>query len=488
MTIDRIRRDSGTKSRSLRTPKINRRVSLSPLIMKKRAQNEHTRTSVYTTKEPVSVDFGTHNRVRILLLPGVIILGIAAALIQTGILKGYGSVVDFFYYATFATGLLLAWRFHSSRVFSALILLLLAQRAVEFFFENRLPGLKALEAISFLIPLNFALLALARERGFTFAAAVPRLALLFFESVFVAVICRPEPFAGPGLFHGALLNRGWFRWTEIPQISLLMFFVVFTGLLVHAFTHRKPLESGFVWALLSFFLALNSGPLGVNARAYIAVAAVILAVSIVETSYAMAYHDELTGLQSRRAFNDATARLEAPYTLAAVDIDHFKSVNDTYGHDTGDEVLSLVAAKLAHVTGGGQAYRVGGEEFSIVFPGKSLAEVMPDLENLRVEIEQSSFRLRGRDRRTIPRGPDRRATAQKKSSRRKANSSTPPGYLRVTVSIGVAEPTAKKPTFEEVMDLADQALYRAKEAGRNRVEVAATTRTRGKKKAAGNTA
>jgi GGDEF domain-containing protein len=179
-------------------------------------------------------------------------------------------------------------------------------------------------------------------------------------------------------------------------------------------------------------------------------------------------------------------QVEPPYTLAAVDIDHFKSVNDTYGHDTGDEVLSLVAAKLANATGGGQAYRVGGEEFSILFPGKTVAEVLPDLENLRREIEQSGFRLRGRDRRMSPRGPDRRTAAQKKSPRRKAISSSPPGYLRVTVSIGVAEPTAKNPTFEEVIDLADQALYRAKQGGRNRVEIAASTRARGKKKAAGN--
>ena len=460
--------------------------------MKKSADEEDTRPSVHTLKEAEFVDFHTHKAFRILLLPCAIILGAAAALIQTGILKGYGSAVDFFYYAAFAIGLLLAWRFHSSRIFSALILLLLAQRALEFFSGNRPPmpgpGLKALEAVSFLIPLNFALLALARERGFTFAAAVPRLSLLFLESVFVAVICRPEPLAGPGLFHGALLSRSWFQWTEIPQISLLLFVVVLTGLLAHAYTHRKPVESGFVWALLSFFLALNIGAVGVNARAFVATAAVILAVSIVETSYAMAYHDELTGLRSRRAFNDATARLESPYTLAAVDIDHFKSVNDTYGHDTGDEVLSSVAAKLAHVTGGGQAYRVGGEEFSILFPGKTVAEVTPDLENLRLEIEQSGFRLRGSDRRTVPRGPDRRSTAQKKRSRRKAQPSTPRGYLRVTVSIGVAEPTAKKPTFEEVMELADQALYRAKQSGRNRVEIAASTRTRGKKKAAGNNA
>lgn len=433
------------------------------------------------------MDLRNHKGLRILLLPGVPILAAAAALIQTGLLKDYGAAVNFFYYPIFAISLLLAWRFHSSRVFSALILLLLAQRAIEFFFgQSPMSGLKALEAISFLIPLNFALLALARERGFTMAAAVPRLSLLFLESVFVAVICRPEPLAGPGLFHAALLSRSWSRWTEIPQISLLIFVAVLAGLLVHAFTHRRPLESGFVWALLSFFLALNIGAVGMNSRAYIATAAVILAVSIVETSYAMAYHDELTGLRSRRAYNDASVQVEPPYTLAAVDIDHFKSVNDTYGHDTGDEVLSLVAAKLANATGGGQAYRVGGEEFSILFPGKTVAEVLPDLENLRREIEQSGFRLRGRDRRMSPRGPDRRTAAQKKSPRRKAISSTPPGYLRVTVSIGVAEPTAKNPTFEEVIDLADQALYRAKQGGRNRVEIAASTRARGKKKAAGN--
>ena len=433
------------------------------------------------------MDFRNHKGLRLLLLPGGPILAAAAALIQSGFLKDYGAAVNFFYYPIFAISLLLAWRFHSSRIFSALILLLLAQHAIQFFYSHPpLPGLKALETISFLIPLNFALLALARERGFTMAAAVPRLSLLFLESVFVAVICRPEPLAGQGLFHGALLSRAWFRWTEIPQISLLIFLAVLVGLLIHAFTHRRPLESGLVWALLSFFLALNIGAVGMNARAYIATAAVILAVSIVETSYAMAYHDELTGLRSRRAFNDASVRVEPPYTLAAVDIDHFKSVNDTYGHDTGDEVLSLVAAKLANATGGGQAYRVGGEEFSILFAGKTVAEVMPDLENLRLEIEQSGFRLRGRDRRMSARGPDRRTAAQKKSPRRKARSSPPPGYLRVTVSIGVAEPTAKNPTFDEVMDLADQALYRAKQAGRNRVEIAPSTRARGKKKAAGN--
>jgi diguanylate cyclase (GGDEF)-like protein len=441
------------------------------------------------------VDFGNNNQLRSLAMPGAVILAMAAALIQSGLLKGSAAAVNFFYYAAFAAGLLLARRFHSSRIFSALVLLLLAQRAVEFFSDGRTPtvgpGLTALEAVSFLVPVNFALLAVARERGFSFPAVVPRVALLFVESVFVAVLCRPHPAPGFGLFHGALLRRAWFTWTNIPQISLLIFVVVGMGLLVRALTQRKALESGFVWALLSFFLALNSGAIGVAARAYIATAAAILVVSIIETSYAMAYHDELTGLPSRRAFNDATLRLEAPYTVAAVDIDHFKSVNDTYGHDTGDEVLCMVATRLAQVTGGGQAYRVGGEEFTILFPGKAIREVIADLNTLRMQIEQSPFRLRGADRRRASRGSDRRIpAAQKKGSRskRKLQTRSTPGELTVTASIGVAEPDPKHPTPEDVIDLADKALYRAKQAGRNRVEIAAGTRTRGKKKAAENIA
>jgi len=63
---------------------------------------------------------------------------------------------------------------------------------------------------------------------------------------------------------------------------------------------------------------------------------------MVETSYLLAYHDELTALPSRRAFHEALLRLQPPYSIAMVDIDHFKRCNDTYGHDTGDEVLRLV--------------------------------------------------------------------------------------------------------------------------------------------------
>ena len=435
--------------------------------------------------------FRRNSLLKSLIFPGGLLLGIAAGLVQSGALRSSGTAIDFFYYTAFPAGLLLAWRFHSSRVVSALVVLFLSHRAIEFFSQGRVPlagpGLAALEAVSFLVPLNIALLAISRERGVTFTVAVPRLSLLLVQSVFVAVLCRPAPTAGSHLFHGAIFGRSWSAWTPIPQLSLLVFVAVLAYLIARIVSRPKPVESGFAWALLALFLALNTGGIGWAARAYVASAAIILAVSIVETSYSMAYHDELTGLPSRRAFNDATQQLQPPYVVAGVDIDHFKSVNDTFGHETGDEVLCMVAGSLARVTGGGQPFRVGGEEFTILFPGKTPADVMEHLELLRQTIEENPFRLRGHiDRRSAPRGPDRRTSSRKKSTRTRTHAHR--GSLQVTVSIGVAEPQGEDMKVEGVLKLADQALYAAKRGGRNRVEVAGTSPKRSKKKTAQNIA
>jgi GGDEF domain-containing protein len=195
-------------------------------------------------------------------------------------------------------------------------------------------------------------------------------------------------------------------------------------------------------------------------------------------------------LPSRRAYNDALLRLRAPYSIAVVDIDHFKQFNDTYGHDTGDQVLRLVASHLARVTGGGEAFRCGGEEFNILFPGKSTSEVLEHLEQLRESIERAEFRQRGvDDRRQVPRGPDRRNQRNRGRSRkadaiRKLAAEKPASGLSVTVSIGIASAASDRSTPEVVLEAADKALYRAKGNGRNRVETATNLR-RSRTKAAG---
>jgi diguanylate cyclase (GGDEF)-like protein len=432
------------------------------------------------------------NALKSLLLPGGLLLIAAALGARENWLSLSVSIADLYYYVAFGAALVLAWRFHAGRTLSAVVVLLLSNLAIEFFTKSPLatarPGLTALEAVSFLLPVNIAVIASSRERGFAFPAMAPRFLLLFIESVFVAMICSSPTAPGALLFHGALLNRAWFSWTRIPQISWLALACAL-GLLIYRYViHHKPAESGFAWALGSSFLAMNNGVNGHLARAYFATAAIILVASIIEASYSMAYHDELTGLPARRAFNEATLGLDLPYSVAVVDIDHFKKFNDTYGHDIGDDVLCLVAGRLAGVTGGGSAFRVGGEEFTILFPGKTVSETVDHLEILRATIERSTFRVRGSDRRTAPRGTDRRksAASKKKAARRRAQapSASRVQELSVTVSIGVASPETQNADVASVLKLADQALYRAKEGGRNRVEVATAEGAKPKKKAA----
>ena len=410
-----------------------------------------------------------------LAFPAGILLLAAVLLLETGLVSLSASVIDFYYYAVFVSGILLAWRFHSSRVLFALITLLLAHRALEFFAAGIVsatgPGHIAFEAIALLLPVNFLILAGVRERGLVLPSIAFNFCLLFVEAVFVAIICRPGQTTGPGFLHPTFPGQDVFDWTIIPTPALLLFTSVFAIQLTRFLLYRKPVESGFFWSLAATFLALQVGGLGRSSRAYMATGGLILVSSIIENSYHLAYHDEVTGLPARRAFNEALLGLEEPYALAVVDIDHFKKFNDTFGHETGDEVLRMVASKLAFVTGGGQAFRVGGEEFSILFPGKSLTETLPHLELLRTEIEGSTFRPRGGiERRVTPRGPDRRNVRRKNIRPRP----TPPqsDQLSVTVSIGAAAPTIRTQVVEEVIKSADKALYRAKQSGRNRVEIA----------------
>jgi diguanylate cyclase (GGDEF)-like protein len=447
----------------------------------------------------LGVDLWSSKTLKALVLPGGAILLAADVVFREAFGPIPAPIIHFCFYAVSAAGIFLAWRFHSSRILFALLTLLLAHRALEFFSAGHLaasgPGSIALEAIAFLLPLNFIAFSLFPERGLALPAIFSRLAVLFFESVFVAIICRPGETAGPGFLHPDFLSH--LSWTRIPTLALLAFGASLVVLLLRFLLYGKPTESGLLWALVATFVSFQTGAVGSVATAYLAAASLILVTSIIENSYMLAYHDELTALPARRAFNDALFRLEEPYVVAAVDIDHFKRFNDAYGHETGDQVLRMVAAKLADATGGGQAYRVGGEEFTILFPGKTAKDVLPHLELLRSVIEVSSFRVRaGQDRRgpklrsampngessaKEPAGQDRRGMSDRRShppvapalrKRTRIRAEAGSNDLSVTVSIGVATPSARARTVEEVVQAADKALYRAKQAGRNRVESA----------------
>ncbi len=229
--------------------------------------------------------------------------------------------------------------------------------------------------------------------------------------------------------------------------------------------------AGMVWSLAALAASVRSP----GHDAHVALALFAMGIAAVERSHWIAYHDELTGLPGRRAFNEALAGLGESYSIAIVDVDHFKKFNDTFGHDTGDQVLRKVARHLGDVRQG-TAYRCGGEEFAVIFPGLGTEEAVEHAEELRQEIEADVFVARGPARSQRERDERRETVTRRKQPA--------PVVTRVTVSIGLAENTARARTTEEVILAADKALYQAKHNGRNRVEIAAQAAGRAKRAAA----
>jgi len=206
--------------------------------------------------------------------------------------------------------------------------------------------------------------------------------------------------------------------------------------------------------LVAAFIGLAAGGDARSASVYLTAGGLILATSLVESAFALAYRDGLTGLPSRRALDEAVAATRGAFAVAMADIDHFKEVNDRWGHDVGDQVLRMVAARLAAVEGG-RAFRYGGEEFALLFAARSCADVRGTLESLRKAVAEAAFTLRGEDRpRRRPKQP--RPTAKLVR-------------IAVTISIGAADSGAGRGRAEAVLKAADAALYRAKQEGRNRV-------------------
>jgi diguanylate cyclase (GGDEF)-like protein len=232
----------------------------------------------------------------------------------------------------------------------------------------------------------------------------------------------------------------------------------FAAAVWRAWPELTPLQIGNAGAVAAYYIAAEwVGTPGVYA-AFMSAAGAILVVSLLEESHRLAFRDSLTGLPGRRALEERLRSLRGRFAIAMVDVDHFKKFNDTHGHDIGDQVLKLVGARLAEVGGGGIAFRYGGEEFSVLFPGTKLDEALEHLEAIRGSIE--SYRM-------AVRAPDRPKSEEAGSKRRGEGVSEK--TLSVTVSIGACAPNKSSRTPAQVVKAADEALYRAKQGGRNRV-------------------
>jgi len=298
--------------------------------------------------------------------------------------------------------------------------------------------------ITILLPLNLLLWLFVPERGVKHNAySVLLLSFFILQAIGIYWTVSFLPFDLLSKIALPISDEEGFLITIPLMGSLLMILAANILLIRLAMVQKlKVLDQVTLFVLILMALGLNGiadyGILGWMAS----IGLLMIILSMIFDAHKIAYTDELTGMAGRRALFESFMGLNRNYSIAMIDIDHFKKFNDTYGHDIGDLVLKTVSKVLSQVGSGGKAYRFGGEEFTVVFAGKSPKEVRPVLDTLRKTVEQTDLKF---------------------------NHQSKEVKTKVTVSIGVAPKNKVFKTAEAVIKAADQALYQAKEMGRNRV-------------------
>ncbi len=369
-------------------------------------------------------------------------------------------IITYLPYLILLIAVILAYRFNQSRIFYLALGFIALQTIIpggasrQITFDVAETDLIYL-LIALLVPFNIVIFSLMKERGIFSRWGIFKLAFLCTQFFGAAWIISKSP---PDLVNA--INAQFLPWNIqiIPGLAPLgVLFIALSILIIllQVRITRSYFSAISAGILLCTAFALYWRAINMAAPLFATAIGLLMIIFVIQNSYHMAYLDELTEIPGRRALREEMMKLSGNYVLAMADIDFFKKFNDTYGHAVGDEVLRMVASKLDRVTGGGKAFRYGGEEFTIIFPGKKLGDALPHLEKVRENIAQSEFSLRGKDR--------------PKQKPKTVQTGKPVKKVSVTVSIGAAEKTQPGEKTGDIMTAADKALYRAKNAGRNRV-------------------
>lgn len=366
---------------------------------------------------------------------------------------------DYLPYIIILPSLLLCFAFRLTREFNQLLILLVIYwTSVHFVWHNpytlHVNKTLLLYAIAILLPANIIWHNVLKERGIVSRHGLIRLAGTAIQIMIVIALLWLGNKTTHRYLDVTLLSFLKLKGLVIPQLAVLGF--IAAGLLVSIKAALNPSTlniNQFVF-IAACCLLLQYGSNELYGSLFISMAAMTILIAILFNSYSLAFLDELTNLPSRRALKQQLATLDKRYSVAMLDIDHFKRLNDTYGHDVGDQILRMVASRIRHVPGAYKTFRYGGEEFTVLFPGKTLNEALINAKLICDAIAKAPFVLRG-DRRPKKKPP----FMTKRRALKKVD---------VTISIGVAQKTARHKTAQDTIKAADKALYRAKDGGRNR--------------------
>ncbi len=305
--------------------------------------------------------------------------------------------------------------------------------------------------LSVFTPLLLLVLTVIPDRGIISVRAIPVYVVFLIAIGFSVYATKAAPDWLRHILLSNWLPAQYFDWTELSQSVLIVSLsILFSQLLLCIMKPSPHMAAGF-GVLFMLIVQMHFGDQSRSLIVFSSAALLMCVYAVMQESWRMAYLDELTGLPARSALREKFQRIGGLYTVAMLDVDHFKRFNDTYGHDVGDAVLRMIAAKMSKVSGGGVSYRYGGEEFSIVFTGKNTDAAWQHLDDLRESIKKSPFVIQRADRR-------------KNNAKKKPN---PGKSVVVTVSIGIADSKGDISSAWDVLKLADKALYRAKGKGRD---------------------
>ncbi|WP_051560424.1 GGDEF domain-containing protein [Marinobacterium jannaschii] len=396
-----------------------------------------------------------------LLLPAMVLLGGAfAALMPVATLPSahQNTVAALPYLLALITGFL-GCSFRRSRILFIAINLAAAYFLIQTYLQTSLARPDAyvlFTAISLLLPLNIALIAIYGERGVFTLPGLLRIGVvsLGYALLYILLQAQQLPYLLPEL--PASMLEMVAEDTYLSEAAAIVFLLALIPVMASLILRKTHTDAGLLASLVAALVMILWFDRPLISSLFVSAALISLAISVVQNSYNMAFIDELTGIPARRALRNKLATLGRQYSIAMMDIDHFKKFNDTYGHDIGDQVLRMVAAKINQVRGGGKAYRYGGEEFTVVFPGKTEQQALAYLEEVREIIANYPMAIRSEQR------PD-----DHKEGKRLRDNHRGTEVVSVTISIGVAEKQESHEDADAVIKSADQALYQAKEAGRN---------------------
>ena len=337
------------------------------------------------------------------------------------------------------------------------------------FHEMGLDQISLKQILSFVMPLSLLLFFSVKESRFWNSRSLLRVVLAVLPTVTMVMWLwlDPKTFHYVASFEVLPFNTS----AKLPpQLALIGFGVYVVATMVSEDNRVVFFRWALGFCLLNLVLSqyasfLQGSKLNSSTYALVSfgVVTVVLLSSLLTMLWERVYLDELTGVPNRRALDERMERLDQEYSLLVIDVDHFKKFNDTYGHLEGDNVLRHIARTLSYASSGA-VYRFGGEEFCIVLPKLDCLEAADVAEDLRVAVEEGRFVVRKTQRKSGAwnlRGPWSRGQLSEFGEQ----------AVAVTVSIGVASPVLGRRLKYDVFKAADQALYRAKEKGRNCVEV-----------------